>query len=102
MSGSTKVRTLRYQPIAKPTGTATSDAEEDADEDAPRRHPDVEREPVARELDELGEHRVRRRNERRVDEAARAHRVPEGDDREPRRGDQSGALQGVVALAAAK
>ena len=24
MSGSTKVRTLRYQPIAKPTGTATS------------------------------------------------------------------------------
>ena len=33
-----KLRTLRYQPSTKPTGTATQHAEQDADEDALRRH----------------------------------------------------------------
>ena len=42
----------RYQPSTKPTGTATSTPRKTPTKHAPRRHPDVERQPVAGELDE--------------------------------------------------
>src|SRR5205085_1781906 len=64
----------------------------------PRRHPDVEQEAVLQELEELAEHRVRGRHERGVDEAARAKRVPEGEQRQPRRRDQRGPRRGSARL----
>ena len=52
------------------------DAGENADEDAPRRHQDVEWQAALDELDEAASNIVRRRHQRRIDQAAVVNAVP--------------------------